>query len=137
MTSCRRQSGFTILEVLVALVIAATASAVIFTHLRTLIDLNARVNEHQREVTAALNEAAYVLGPDWGARARTRLREQDIAVLLRGEFSPTLFVSNFMLDDKEALPPVDRAFTPYQLYRVQPGARYGVTFLFPNLPLDL
>jgi len=130
------QAGFTILEVLVALVIAATASAIIFSHLRTLTDLNVRLRQHQQDVTLTLNEAAYLLAPDWGQRAQATLGDENVAITLRDELSPTLFVSNFSLKEDDELPAVSRAFTPYQVYRVQPGRRYAVQLLFPNLPLD-
>jgi prepilin-type N-terminal cleavage/methylation domain-containing protein len=132
-----RQDGFTILEVMVALVIAATASAIIFSHLRALVDLNIRVRQHQQDVTITLNEAAYLLAPDWGQQARFSLTDREVAIALRDKFSPSLFVSNFSLEAKDDLPSVSRAFTPYQVYRVQPGKRYDVSLLFPNLPLDL
>jgi len=131
-----QQAGFTILEVLVALIIATTASAVIFSHLRTLIDLNARLRQHQQDVTVTLNESAYLLAPDWGQRAGIALTENEVAITLHDSSAPSLYVSNFSLEDEE-LPAVSRAFTPYQIYRVQPGKRYAVELLFPNLPLDL
>jgi prepilin-type N-terminal cleavage/methylation domain-containing protein len=131
------QDGFTILEVLVALVIAATASAIIFSHLRTLVDLNIRVRQHQQDVTVTLNEAAYLLAPDWGQRARVSLGDDRVTIALRDKFAPSLYVSNFSLEADDELPPLTRAFTPYQIYRVQPGKRYHVSLLFPNLPLDL
>lgn len=137
MTGQGLQDGFTILEVLVALVIAATASAIIFSHLRTLVDLNIRVRQHQQDVTVTLNEAAYLLAPDWGQSARVSLGDDRVTIALRDEFAPSLYVSNFSLEADDELPPLTRAFTPYQIYRVQPGKRYDVSFLFPNLPLDL
>lgn len=131
-SQCR---GFTLLEVLVALIIATSASAIILTHLRVLIDLSDRIRRHQTETSQLLNEAARLASPDWSTSSAHRLRADDVAITLKDEIDPSIFVRNFDLHDEVGPPAIDRAYTPYQVYRVQRGKRRAIHLLYPNLSL--
>ena len=129
------EGGFTLLEVLVALVIAATATSIILMHMRTLIDLSDRIRNHQTEISQLLNQAEGLALPDWGDTAGSKLEDSWIAITLREQLEPSVFVSNFEPGERE-IAPIDRAYTPFQAYRVQPGKRYAMSLLYPNLPLE-
>ena len=123
-------------EVLVALVIAASAAAIILTHLRGLTDLSWRLRRQQTETSQLLNEAAQLTLPDWSSYSTHTLREDDVAISLQGEAAPSVFVSNFNLQEAVEPVPIDRAYTPYQIYRVRQGERRSLALLYPNLPLE-
>ena len=115
------------------LVIIAVASTIILVHLRTLIDFDTRLRRYQGEISGLINEATRLQLPDWGLAATRRLREDHVAITLGDRVKPSVFITNFRLDE-ESVVSVDQVYTPYQIYRVQPGARYSLSLLFPNLP---
>ncbi len=121
------------LEVLVTLMITAVASTIILVHLRTLIDFDTRVRRYQGEITGLINEAVRLQLPDWGLAATRSLREDHVAITLEDRVTPSVFITNFHLNE-DSVASVDQVYTPYQVYRVQPGARYSLSLLFPNLP---
>jgi len=121
------------LEVLVTLVITAVASTIILVHLRTLIDFDTRLRRYQGEISGLINEAVRLQLPDWGLAATRSLTEDHVAITLEDRVAPSVFITNFRLNE-EGVASVDQVYTPYQVYRVQPGARYSLSLLFPNLP---
>ncbi|WP_031433496.1 prepilin-type N-terminal cleavage/methylation domain-containing protein [Methylomarinum vadi] len=127
-----KSTGFTLLEVLIALVIMAAASGIVLTHLRTLLDFNYKIRQHQQEVTQLLNETAKFTAMAYG-ELRTDIKPDHVDLIPFSSSEPLSRVINFSPTGKTSLPPVDQAYTPYQLYQVLPQSRYSVFLLQPGL----
>lgn len=128
-----RQGGFTLLETLVALVIAATAAAVISAFLRGIVARVIKEQEHQVAVLRLLNQTALLrVAPLNDARW---VYEQDVLRLLPAQPElPEVVVRNYLPEDYGIPPPpIELAFTPYQRLTVQAG-RHTLQFLRPALP---
>jgi prepilin-type N-terminal cleavage/methylation domain-containing protein len=131
-TSARRvsQAGMTLMEVLVALVILASAAAVILTHTRTLLDHSRRLRAQDEDAQATLNRVGLLRMAEAG-----RLRVEAEIDHLRLEEGPLRLaeIRNFAVDGQTDLPPIDQAYTPYQIYSLSQG-RYAIRLVLPSLP---
>ena len=129
-----RQRGFTLLETLVALVIAAAAAAVILSFLRTLMLRAEREQAHQLAVLQLLNDSvrSTYFRP---VAAMSPFLDGD-TLLLEGQSSegglPQIRVQNFSVRD-EKLPPISFAYTPFQLF-ITERDRYAIHAVSAALP---
>jgi prepilin-type N-terminal cleavage/methylation domain-containing protein len=129
------QQGFTLLETLVALVVAATAAAVISAFLRGIVARVEKEQLHQLAVMQLMNKTALLqAAPLMDARW---VYDKDVLRLLSTYPElPEVEVRNYSPEDGSTgipLPPIDLAFTPYQRLSVQVD-RYTLQFLRPALP---
>ena len=118
-----RSRGFTLIETLVALVIAATAAAVILSQVRTLMLRAEKEQSHQLAVLQLLNDSLRVSYGDRTPSIPPRI-ERDVLVLDAQDPMPTVKVQNFSVRG-EQLPPVSFAYTPFQLF-VTERDRYAI-----------
>lgn len=124
--------GFTLLEVLIALVIVAASSSIILAHLRTLMDMNSRLRTQQQEVTLLFNQAAEFPLFDY---SRSRLRTKPpILELYANDGKKAADIENFSENIKN-LPPIDKLYTPYQTYSIKKSHRQ-ITLLLLGMPYD-
>ena len=130
-----RQRGFTLIETLVALVIAAAAAAVILSHVRTLMLRAEKEQSHQLAVLQLLNDSLRVSHGGFVYAAAPRI-EEDALLLDVGSTPygaiPPVRVRNFSLRD-EKLPPVSFAYTPFQLFATERD-RYVIHTIRAALP---
>jgi len=132
-SACRAQHrGFALIEVLVTLVIVSTAAAIILAHLRTMLDLHRNSRVQERAASATLNQVALLRTVDV-ARLVATVRGERIEIRRRGEPAPLAEVHNLSLSEKEPVP-VDRAYTPFQVFRIAPAARYPLPLIQRGLP---
>lgn len=121
--------GFTLLEVLVALVIVTASSAIILTHISVLMDLNSRVRRQQQEATDLLNQTALLAVIDF-QRAKLIIKPPMIEMdAVDGKRIAS--IENFS-DSAKNLPPVDKLYTPYQIYNLK-NQHVNISFLLPGL----
>ncbi len=105
-----RPRGFTLLETLVALVVAATAAAIILSFTRSQYLRAVKEREHAGAVTRVLNNAVRLNLLNW--RAWPVTSGSDFLMLDNGsktseELSPgPLEVRNFLLGSGELRPPI-------------------------------
>ena len=126
-----RDKGFTLLEVLVALVISAAATSLVLSHLRTLIDLDRRIRQHQHLVSGLLNDTAKFSALDF-ASLRTDIHKDYLDLLIIYPKRTIARVHNFS-QNAQKVPPVDQAYTPYQTFTIDPQGRYSLQLLLPGL----
>ena len=115
------EGGFTLLEVLVALVIAAIAAAIILTHVRTLMLRAEKEQAHQLTVMQLLNDSAYFRPGE--IPLDTAVTQDKEALIVRlppgaGREALTVRVSNFTMNG-EVNPPIDLAYTPFQRFEIR------------------
>ncbi|MGK0171701.1 MAG: prepilin-type N-terminal cleavage/methylation domain-containing protein [Gammaproteobacteria bacterium] len=127
--------GFTLLEVLVTLVIVATASTIIYTHLKTVLDLTRRHQESERETSAVLNRAAAL--PTLAIDGLRITVGEDHLLIEDPRRTPdeaplAVEVRNLPPDGSDV--PVTLAFTPYQQFRVEVGGKYSLALIQRGLP---
>ena len=130
-----RQHGFTLIETLVALVIAAAAAAVILSHVRTLMLRAEKEQAHQLAVLQLLNDSLRVSYGRFANAGTPRL--EDNALLLdvaatRGAAMAPVRVSNFS-PTGEKLPPISFAYTTFQLFSIGRD-RYAINAVSAALP---
>lgn len=134
MRALRGVEGFTLLETLVALVVAATAAAVVSAFLRGIISRVEKEQEHQLAVLRLVNRAA-VLRTSPLVETRWVYEQNDVLRLVpsRPEL-PEIEVRNYLPEGSGVPPPpIEIAFTTYQQMTVREN-RYGLHFLRPALP---
>ena len=124
-------SGFTLLEVLIALIITVSAAAIVLTHIRTLMDYNRRVLQHQHQVTSLLNSTASFATLDF-SHLKTDIQADYVDLINYSRNKVMARILNFS-PSKAALPPIDQAYTPYQVYKISPTTRYSLILLQPGL----
>ena len=133
--------GFTLIETLIALVIAAVAAAVILSHTRTLMLRAERAHSHQFDVLQVLNDSLRLAHSGVPATSLQPRQEIDYLVLEGNEFTqrnlPPVRVSNFSING-EPVPPIAFAYTHFQTFAVSRD-RYSVAMIYPSLspPVDL
>jgi prepilin-type N-terminal cleavage/methylation domain-containing protein len=123
--------GFTLLEVLIAMVITVSASAIVLTHIRTLMDFNIRIRQHQHQVTTTLNSAALFSSMAF-KQLQTNIKPEHVDLLEYNSAKIIARVKNFSPTNAHT-PPVDQAYTAYQLYRILPESKYPLSLLQPGL----
>ena len=126
-----RGRGFTLIETLVALLIAAIGAAVVLSHVRTLMLRSEREQAHQVATLQLLNDSLRLAhgGPPVSA---PRLERDDL--LIEGapeDDAPTVRVRNFSVSGA-TLPPISIAYTPFQLFGVSRD-RYTLEAIAPAL----
>jgi len=127
--------GFTLIETLVALVIAAIAAAVILSQVRTLMLRAEKEQSHQLAVLQLLNDSLRVSHGGFANPPAPRLEQDALLIDARAannEKTPLIKVRNFLLND-EKLPPISFAYTPFQLYIAEQD-RYALHFVSAALP---
>ena len=126
----RAAAGFTLLEVLIAMVILAMAAAVILQHVRGLMDYARRAQIHYVDVDGMLNRAA-----EFGLRGpntfEARMQADHIDLVDHGASKP--FAQVFNLPFGGALIPIDKALSPYQLYMLPGDLGRSLPLLMPGL----
>jgi prepilin-type N-terminal cleavage/methylation domain-containing protein len=111
----RSQQGFTLIEVLVAVVIVATAGSALLGHMRSLIDYEQRVRQRQELVSALLNQVAKLQTASL-AGATLRVEGQSGFLVPADREQPQVRVDNFDPTPGKKVPPLELAYTPYQIY---------------------
>lgn len=133
--SASRQRGFTLIETLVALVIAAAAAAVILSHVRTLMLRAEKEQSHQLAVLQLLNDSLRVSYGSFTNAPAPRL-DGDTLLLDAGSAPdgamPPVRVRNFS-PRGEKLPPISFAYTPLQLFTTERD-RYAINAISAALP---
>lgn len=128
-----RQRGFTLLETLVALVIAAAAAAVILSFIRTLMLRAEREQAHQLAVMQLLNDSVRA---EHFRSAKVQTRLDGDTLLLEGQQDegglPQIRVRNFSVRG-EKLPPISFAYTSFQLF-IAERDRYAIHAASAALP---
>lgn len=134
MTACRASAarGFTLLETLLALMVAAVAATVIIAMLRGLMD---RANREQRHLHAAMqlvNEAARARSLPLN-EATPKFENKRLHLIFRDPNLPAVEVRNInVLGGKSQLPPIEAAYTPFQSFHLSKD-KYSIAFLAPAL----
>ena len=128
--------GFTLLETLVALVIAATAAAIILSHVRTLMLRAEKEHSHQTAVLQVINDSLR-LSQTAVTAASLQLRPEKDCLMLEGyELAqrdlPAVQACNIAVKG-EVLPPITFAYTPFQSFGVSRD-QYSLYFVSPALP---
>lgn len=128
--------GFTLLETLVALVIAATAAAVILSNVRTLMLRAEKEHSHQSAVLQVINDSLRLSRATVTA-ASLHLRPEKNCLILEGHELSQLELSAVQACNiavkQEPLPPITFAYTPFQSFGVSRG-QYSLYFVAPALP---
>ncbi len=124
------ERGFTLLELLVALVIVVSASAVILAHLRTLMDVESRLRRSQSAVSQLLDQAALISYRNFSGVNKS-LQKDRIHIPIPGEDNMNIQLFNHPARGDGSVP-IDLAFTPFQEYRLEHG-RFGITFIYRGL----
>ncbi len=135
----RREEGFTLLETLVALIVAAMAAAVIAAAVRGEFQ---RAEMHRRHASAAIeaaNRFTVVRQTDWRSWQASPDHEKILlgASLRRADdpWPGTIEVYNHSLQAQSSLPPPEAAYTPLQRVSVtEADGRYALSFIAPSLP---
>jgi prepilin-type N-terminal cleavage/methylation domain-containing protein len=130
----RGGGGFTLLETLIALVIAAVAASVILSHVRTLMLRSEKEQAHQFAVLQLLNDSLRLTHGAMPAEPVPRIEKEELWIDLTDKDwagMPAVRVSNFSARG-EALPPVSFAYTPFQLYSTTRD-RYALFAIAPSL----
>lgn len=116
----RAAEGFTLIETLVALAIAAIAAAVILGHVRTLMLRAEREQAHQLAVLRLLNDSLRLVHGGAQDAEEPRLEGDRLVIHPRAaarDALPPVEVRNFS-PLGEPLPAVGLAYTPFQLFAV-------------------
>lgn len=124
--------GFTLLEVLIALVIVAASSAILLAHFRTLMDMSGRIRSQQQEVTQLLNQAAEFPLFDY-TRSRLKIKPP-ILELYASDGKQIANIENHV-DNNKSLPPIDKLYTPYQSYSLKKTHRQ-ISMLLKGMPYN-
>ena len=128
--------GFTLLETLVALVIAATAAGIILTHVRTLMVRAEKEHDHQSAVLQVINDSLR-LSRTTVTPASLHLRPEKDCLMLEGyelsQHDLTAVQACNIAIKGEVLPPITFAYTPFQSFGVSRG-QYSLYFVSPSLP---
>lgn len=127
----KRARGFTLIETLIALVVAATAAAVILAQLRGLVARVEQERAHELAVLRLLNESARLsLGSPGGERLEP-VDADTLRIHYRDPAWPVVTVRNFSATGQK-LPPLPLAYTPFQLYTVS-EAPYVLSVVAPGI----
>ena len=112
--------GFTLIETLIALVVAATAAAVILAQLRVLVARAEQERTHEMAVLRLLNESVRLSFGSPGGERIEPVDKDSLQIHYRDPAWPVVTVRNFSATGQE-VPPLVFAYTPFQLYTVSEG----------------
>lgn len=139
-----RTHGFTLIEVLVALVVAAMAAAVVLSFTRTQYLRAAQERTYATAVTQLVNDAVRLRITDWREwvfelpqppERAGRLTAPPWAAGDSVVINANLGVDNFVLFSQDHVPPLAIAYTPIQRFSLSETARGNtVAFLAAALP---
>jgi len=124
----KRQRGFTILEVLITVIIVATASATLLGQIRGLMDLNKRMRKHQNIATELLNQAAEIAQQTIDYQIVKQTAES--ITLQPSQKDYTVKLSNFSTQAKTIS--ISQAYSPYQQYQLK-QKNYKLIFIQPGI----
>jgi prepilin-type N-terminal cleavage/methylation domain-containing protein len=128
----RGARGFTLIETLIALVIAASAAAVILAQLRGLVARVDQERSHELAVLRLLNASARLaLGSPGGERVEPADKDS-LRIHYLDPTWPEVTVRNFS-STGQAVPPVVFAYTPFQIFTVSEGP-YALSLVAPGIP---
>lgn len=122
--------GFTLIETLVALTLAATAAAIMLASVRGLFLRAEQARTHEVAVVTLLNDLTRIAHAHW--RNGQLETHPDNMVLATPEL-PTIQVDNATIRAGQPAPPLAVAFTPFQRYSLH-SQRHALSFLAPSLP---
>ena len=128
----KHPSGFTLIETLVALVIATIAATVVLNHVHTLLQRAEKEQSHQLAALQLLNDSLRLSHGGLANAQQPRLENDRLVIEAgdRGQFDlPLVEVHNFSVRN-EALPPIVFAYTPFQTFSVRRD-RYAIVALAP------
>lgn len=133
-----RQRGFTLLETLVALVVATAAAAIILSLTRAQYQRAIKEREHALAVTQLMNNAARLGQVDWRAWPAVsgeNLLRLDGRTRTSEALDPgPIDVRNFLLASNDLVPPIAIAYTPLQQFGVgESSGRYSLSFVAASL----
>ena len=124
------QSGFSLLEVVVALLILAAASAIVLGQVRQNLDYAQRAKAHQKNVTLLLNRTAMLAAYNRGA-LHARPVVDAVEVYLPNEVEPVATVRNYSYQGYDV--PVSMGYSPFQIYAVAGGGVRSVVMIARSL----
>jgi prepilin-type N-terminal cleavage/methylation domain-containing protein len=127
----RGGEGFTLIETLIALVVAATAAAVILGQLRVLVARVEQERRHELAVLHLLNDGARLSFGSPGGEVLTQLDANTMQIRYRDPAWPAVMVGNFSATGQK-VPPLMLAYTPFQLYTVSEGS-YTLSQVAPGI----
>lgn len=127
---CRRQAGFSLLEVLITLVIVSVAGGLILTRMQAITDYHLRMQGHLADINGLQNQIA-LFPLRKAAEDEVRLVSDHLAIFQPGQSEPIVRVDNFSTTPYQV--PVTLGYSPYQLYRwsSQKGRELGL--IMPGL----
>lgn len=123
--------GFTLIETLIALVVAATAAAIILSQLRGLVARVEQERVHELAVFRLLNESARLSLGSPGGEVLAPVDAETLQINYRDPAWPVVTVRNFSATG-EAVPPLVLAYTPFQLYSLSAGS-YVLSVVAPGI----
>lgn len=143
--------GFTLIETLIALVLAATAASVILAQVWGLYKRAEQERSSEFAATRLLNDLARISPDSWpkttgkgkdpvesGWRASGEFELRDAVIwprILPAGLGAQATITNFSLTlPSQRLPAVDVAFTPFQRFDLD-NDRYAVSILMPAMPV--
>jgi prepilin-type N-terminal cleavage/methylation domain-containing protein len=124
------ERGFTLLETLIAMVILAMASGVVLQHVRTIMDYVRRAQLHFRDADRMLNETAEFGLSDFKG-LDVIMRDGHIDLARRGESKPVVEVFNLPYGGTTI--PIDRAYSPFQLFLLPGEQGRDLPLIMPGL----
>lgn len=113
----RRQRGFTLIETLLALVVAAFAAAVISAMVRGLYDHAVRQARVENQVLALINQSVRLQHLPW-REGVPHEENGELSLLPASADIPLVKVANHQLREGMPVPPRNLAYTPFQIFSV-------------------
>ena len=125
------EQGFTLIETLIALVVAATAAAVILGQLRGLVARVEQERRHELAVLRLLNDSARLSLGSPGGETLAPVDASSLTIHYRDPAWPVVTVRNFSATTQK-VPPLVLAYTPFQLYTASEGI-YALSVVAPAI----
>ena len=126
-----KASGFTLIETMVALMIAATAAALILTQLRGMIARVDQERQHELDALRVLNQSAWFAIGSPGDEKLVPVDETSMRIQYRDPERPAVTVRNFSAPSND-VPPIVLAYTPFQQYSISAG-NYSLSLIAPGI----
>jgi prepilin-type N-terminal cleavage/methylation domain-containing protein len=125
------EQGFTLIETLIALVVAATAAAIILGQLRGLVARVEQERAHELAVLRLLNDGARLSLGSPGGEVLVPVGADSMQIRYRDPAWPLVTVRNFSVSGQK-VPPLLLAYTPFQLYSLNQGP-YALSVVAPGV----